>query len=1124
MNRPLPAPDSLPEQARARWRAWLAWFGEPAPALPDEDLCELTSRILLLLSLGGMVLATLTWWVIPGADRRSLLSAYLLCGAIWLLRMGVIRRRSRRAVVAAVALTLLGGLAWVIDLGTVQATQLLLLALPVMYISFLFGPWPGLGAALVTAGAIYGLAYLQVSGLYGSAQVLPPYKQAWVFLLMIVLTSLLALVLRSHLIRAYWHRERDRLVHEQIVQLRDIHQKLAMAVRVGRFGVWEYDLARGEFVIDARERELYGAAPDLERPRLDDWLCAVHIEDLERVRATFTQALAGESVYECRYRIVRPDQTVRWVHSVGEVERGPDGRAVRIFGLDQDITADAQAQAQLQSVLQRLRIALSAVQASVWVYDARTRKLQWDERGQDLYGIDVNAHRQAWESLLSPSLAARTRERIYAHLKDPACQEFDITYTIEHPQRGQRHIRSVARNERDAAGRLVRTIGLDMDITAQVETTSRAEALAERLQLAITAAGIGVWSHRLSDGSVEWNEQQYQIYGLDPLDVTVSRAAWLERVHPDDRERLAHEVAHVHDHLDGSTSEFRIVRPGGEVRHVRVVARSTRDEAGRPTGTVGLTFDITTERQATEAIQHARAAAEEANRLKSEFLANVSHEIRTPMNAIIGMTELALGATLPEREHDLVAKANAAARKLLTVLNDILDFSKIEAGKLDVDHTAFSLPALVGTALDMVRLQAHSKGLGLNVTIAPDVPERCLGDPTRLAQVLTNLLSNAVKFTERGQVQLRIGLADPLPAERPTVRFEVEDTGIGLSEEQQARLFEAFTQADASTTRRFGGTGLGLVISRRLLDLMGGRIGVRSTLGGGSLFWFQLPLEREACGSVSTGDGSHQGVPRLDGLHVLLAEDNPINRELAMALLEQAGAQVTAVEHGAQAVAEVQRHGFDVVLMDVQMPEMDGYEATRRIRALPGDAAHVPIVAMTANAMSGDRERSLAVGMNEHLTKPIDTVTLRHTLARLRPSQTKTAPAPTGPQAPDRCALPSDQDLALLDVALGVRLCAQREDIHRRALQQFLRLYEAGGRFPPDASPLAVQREAHSLKGASASLGLVRLHHQAARVEARCKSGLPVQATDLAQLNDLLTASCQAVRVHLDTAPAPEPP
>ncbi|MFN3295159.1 ATP-binding protein, partial [Caldimonas sp.] len=537
----------------------------------------------------------------------------------------------------------------------------------------------------------------------------------------------------------------------------------------------------------------------------------------------------------------------------------------------------------------------------------------------------------------------------------------------------------------------------------------------------------------------------------------------------------------------------------------------------------GLTFDITPERQATEAIERARAAAEDANRLKSEFLANVSHEIRTPMNAIIGMTELALGAGLPPREHDQIAKANAAARNLLTVLNDILDFSKIEAGKLDVDHAAFSLPALVGSALDMVRLQAQAKGLALEVSIAPDVPEHCVGDPTRLGQVLTNLLSNAVKFTEYGRVQLRVRLADAVPVERPTVRFEVEDTGIGLNEEQQARLFEAFTQADASTTRRFGGTGLGLVISRRLLDLMGGRIGVRSTPGGGSLFWFQLPLERDARGSAGDGDGPLASVPRLDGLRVLLAEDNPLNRELAVALLERAGARVTAVDNGAQAVTEVQRRKFDVVLMDVQMPEMDGFEATRRIRALPGDAARLPIVAMTANAMSGDRERSLAVGMNDHLTKPIDTTALRHTLARLR--QPQAAPAPSGLPLPLAAPTsPSDEDLPLLDVALGVRLCAQREDLHCRALQRFVQLYEAGGRFPPDASPSAVQREAHSLKGAAASLGLVRLHHQAARIEARCQSGQPLQAADLAQLDDTLAASCRAARAHLDPAAAPHSP
>jgi two-component system, sensor histidine kinase and response regulator len=1012
-----------------------------------------------------------------------------------------------------------------------------------------------------------------------------------------------------------------------------------MAVRVGRFGIWEYDIARGEFLIDERECELYGLPADTHLASLEDWLRAVHMDDLERVREVFLKAVAGETLYECRFRIVRPDRQWRWVHSVGEIERLPDGRAVRLVGLDQDVTADAQAQARLQSVLhrhdlavraaggmvweydartgvvwrtpgalespgdllqeqrgsfesmepliapesradfrayverlrqgpdtqveqvlqvlhptlgrrhirslahverdaqgrarraygmnidvtegvqsqralegvnERLRIALSAVHASVWEYDAQNRRLEWDDRGQDLYGVDLNAHRQAWEAVLSPHIADSARERIYAHLKDPACQEFDLTYTIEHPQRGLRHIRSVARNERDAQGRLVRTIGLDMDITPQVQTAARAEELTQRLQLAITAAGIGVWSNRLSDGAVEWNEQQYQIYGLDPRSFQISRPAWLERVHPDDRERLAHEVATVHLHPTGSATEFRIVRPSGEVRHLRAVARSTRDEAGNPTGTVGLTFDITAEHKATEAIQRARAAAEEANRLKSEFLANVSHEIRTPMNAIIGMTELALGGALPPQEHDQVTKANAAARNLLAVLNDILDFSKIEAGKLDVDHSAFSLPALVGSALDVVRLQAHTKALALDVVLDPGVPERFIGDPTRLAQVLNNLLSNAVKFTEHGQVQLRIHVMDGSSQARPIVRFEIEDSGIGLSEEQQARLFEAFTQADASTTRRFGGTGLGLVISRRLLDLMGGRIGVRSTLGRGSLFWFQLPLEVDTREPAGAGEAALAAAPRLDGLRVLLAEDNPLNRELAIALLERAGAQVTAVDTGAQAVAVVQRRVFDIVLMDVQMPEMDGYEATRRIRALGGAAAQLPIVAMTANAMSGDRERSLAVGMNEHLSKPIDKTILRHTLARLRPSAA--APAP---------AVAPASDAPLLDATLGVRLCAQREDIHRRALQHFVQLYEAGGRFPPGLSLSAVQHEAHSLKGAAASLGLVRLQQLAARIEAQCKAGHLPTAAEVARLDETLADTCRAAHAHLAGAGQP---
>ena len=1219
----------MPTGSPSRWRAWL---GEPAPPLPSEDVRRLTASILGLMAWGGAVLLALTWLFIASATVQAIVSTTALVALMFALRLWVLRSRGVRSAMLAAALALVGGLAWVIYAGNVQATQLMVLVLPVMFISFLFGALPGLASAGLCVLIVTLMAWAQAEGWSGAApRVLTPANQAWVFAEFIVLTCLLTLVLRGQLMRSYLQTARERLQREQEASMHRVHSRLAMAVRVGRFGVWEYDIERGEFLIDDRERELYGLPPDMDRASVDQWLGAVHTDDLDRVREAFLKTLSGESFYECRYRIVRADRQWRWVHSVGEVERLPDGRAVRLVGLDQDVTADAQAQAQLQSVLhrhdlavraaggmvweydartgvvwrtpgaadeprdllneqrssfeamepliapesredfkayverlrqgpdtqveqvlqvlhptlgrrhlrslahverdaqgrarraygmnidvtdeaqsqralqdvnERLRIALLAVHASVWEYNARTRRLQWDERGQDLYGIDLNKDRQAWEQVLSPHLAAETRQRIYGHLKDPACQEFDLTYTIEHPERGRRHIRSVARNERDAQGRLVRTVGLDMDITPQVETAARAEELAQRMQLAITAAGIGVWSNRLSDGAVEWNEQQYQIYGLDPLTFKVSRPAWLERVHPDDRERLAQEVASVHLYPAGSTSEFRIVRPNGDIRHLRAVARSTRDEAGNPVGTVGLTFDITAEHEATQAIQRARAAAEEANRLKSEFLANVSHEIRTPMNAIIGMTELALGGTLPPREHDQVAKANAAARNLLAVLNDILDFSKIEAGKLDVDRTAFSLPALIGSALDMVRLQAHAKGLDLGVELQPDVPERVIGDPIRLSQVLTNLLSNAVKFTERGRVHLRISRADGNSGAHPVVRFEIEDSGIGLSEEQQARLFEAFTQADASTTRRFGGTGLGLVISRRLLDLMGGGIGVRSVLGQGSLFWFQLPLEADTRDGAGADAAADPASPRLDGLRVLLAEDNPLNRELAMTLLERAGAQVTAVDTGAQAVAAVQSGRFDVVLMDVQMPEMDGYEATRRIRALGGAAGQLPIVAMTANAMSGDRERSLSVGMNEHLSKPIDTAVLRQTLARLRTTQAE-APPP------------------LLDAALGVQLCAQRDDIHRRALQHFVQLYEAGGRFSPGQSLQAVQHEAHSLKGAAASLGLVRLQRLAAHVEAQCRAGQIPAPDELTRLNDTLLATCQAARAHLANQPAP---
>lgn len=569
-----------------------------------------------------------------------------------------------------------------------------------------------------------------------------------------------------------------------------------------------------------------------------------------------------------------------------------------------------------------------------------------------------------------------------ARIVQPWSQEFCVNL----PVKGRRWLAGQARPEKQQDGSVL-WHGFISDITERKSGEDALREVRERLELATRAGGVGVWDWDVKGNVLTWDDQMFALYGVKREQFGGAYADWRSGICADELEQADLSVQMALRGEKEYDTEFRVRWPDGTIRNIRSIATVKFDADGQPLRMIGTNWDITSLKQAGQAMQQAKVAAEQLANSKSEFLANMSHEIRTPMNAVIGLSELALeSADLLERESYL-RQINESSRSLMGILNDILDLSKIEARQLSIENAVFDLGDLLDTLNRMFMMCAQDKGVGFSIVREEPIPRLITGDALRLRQILTNLLGNAFKFTKHGSVTLEIKSAKTAST-GVTLSFIIRDSGIGMTEAQLEGLFQPFSQADSTISRRFGGTGLGLSISLNLAKLMGGDIRVESHPGAGSVFFFSVTLPEVEHDSIQRRQADRapsefrELAQILRGKRVLLTEDNRINQLVASKMLTRIGLLVDIANNGEEAIQRINEAAYDIVLMDIQMPVMDGLEATRLIRQ---DARFktLPIVAMSAGVTLDEKSACDQAGMTGFIGKPIISSELTNKLVEL---------------------------------------------------------------------------------------------------------------------------------------------
>ena len=720
----------------------------------------------------------------------------------------------------------------------------------------------------------------------------------------------------------------------------------------------------------------------------------------------YARIMQGETISQFESVRVRKDGRRMDVSLTYSPLKDFHGQIIGVSGIVRDITKAKATERALRETEEKLTRLVDSIPEVAWTVDAQHKLTFISSNVETLLGYAVEEHYRLGGRLWSESVhvddaerVARAFARLFSHGE---------AYDVECRARKKNgewiwvHDRAVATFEKDG---IKYASGLGSDITARKRAEEALHTSERRYRLLFERNLSGIFRCSREGNFLDCNEAAARILGYNSPEDLIGRPATEVFFDPADKQaadqRMEQEGGSVH------ALEMKVRRRDGSPVWVMSNISLIQASEGESPIVEGTFIDITSRKLMEEELRKSKEAAEAASLAKSEFLANMSHEIRTPMNGIIGMTGLALDTELNPEQRDYLDTVKNSAELLLNIINDILDFSKIEAHKLSLEHIPFSVRDIVRVAMKDLSLRAQEKQIALLCHFGNDVPGEVTGDPGRLRQIVMNLVSNAVKFTDTGEIMVEVRKVDHAH-EEGFLQFSVRDSGIGIPADKQKSIFEAFVQADNSAARQFGGTGLGLAIASQLAALMKGRIWVESEPGKGSTFHFtaQLPAaDRLASKPEPAHAVNALPAPARQGLRILIVEDNPVNSFLAARLVEKRNHYPVAVSGGQQALEALRREHFDIVLMDVQMPDMDGFQATAAIReAEQGTARHIPIIAMTAHAMSGDRERCLSSGMDDYVTKPIDVTSLMRAIHHAASSiQTETIqPSPFQPLAPVR--------------------------------------------------------------------------------------------------------------------------